>query len=85
MGTLAMTGAIWAVQHDFVLQALKLQECQEAARLWSGIGGLVGKPVGQVIGPCQPAEHDREPYRVVGPDGDVVVPVSFYLQLALAV
>jgi hypothetical protein len=27
---------------------------------------------------------DREPYRVVRPNGDVVVPVSFYLQLVLS-
>src|ERR1017187_2413605 len=38
-GTAAATGAIWLVQHDCVLHELKLYECQEAARLWSGSVG----------------------------------------------
>jgi hypothetical protein len=45
------------------------------------LSGLVVSRAGRLV----VTGDDREPYRVVGPDGDVVVPVSFYLQLALAV
>ena len=38
-GTVAMTGAIWLAQHALVTQALKLWECQEAARSWPGSAG----------------------------------------------
>src|SRR5215472_1780127 len=39
-GTRLMTGATWLTQQDRVEQKLKLYECQEAARLWSGSAGL---------------------------------------------
>src|ERR1700760_514455 len=49
-GTWAITGAIWLVQQDWVLQALKLYECQDATRLWSGsVGSYCSQPVRSLL------------------------------------
>src|SRR5580693_10385967 len=41
-----MTGAICDVQHDCELHVLKLYECQDATRLWSGsVGSYWSQPV----------------------------------------
>src|ERR1700726_2535310 len=45
-GTWAITGAIWLVQQDWELHVLKLYECHDATRLWSGsVGSFASQPV----------------------------------------